>query len=105
MAATSTGRWYLDQSWKGPIIDTHRLDHTLVGTLTFRGTDIPIQGSEFLFMADYDVPAGSWFDVNSNPVVVDYIGADITVVPLPPTAWLMTAGLSMLAGLARSRKT
>ena len=77
---------------------------TLVGTLTFRGADIPVLGTSFLTMADNDVPAGSWFDVNSNPVIVDYIGADITVVPLPAAAWLMIGGLGMLAGFSRKRK-
>ena len=83
---------------------------TLVGTLTFRGTDIPQLGTSLLTMADNDTPAGSWFATDgSGPLIVDYLGpagveAEINVVPIPAAAWLMVGGLGMLVGFARRRR-
>ena len=73
----------------------------LVGVLTF---DALAAGVAALTMADNDVPAGSWFDVNSNPMTIAYTGAEIHVVPLPAAVWLMLGGLGMLLGFGKKRR-
>ena len=75
---------------------------TLVGSLSFSGLDL---GVSPLTMTDNDFPAGAWFATDgSGPLVVDYGTGQVTVVPVPAAAWLMTGGLGMLLGFARKRK-
>lgn len=48
---------------------------------------------------------GGFFDINGAAMPVEFIGAQITTIPLPPTIWLLTGAASMLLGFSRNNKT
>lgn len=73
---------------------------TLVGSLSFTGAAM---GTSLLTMTDNDLPAGSWFDVSSNPINMVYAGSSVTVVPVPAAVWLFGSGLLGLIGITRQR--
>jgi len=74
---------------------------TLVGTLSFTGLSV---GVSPITMATNDLPAGDWYDVDSNLMDVVYGDAEINVVPVPAAVWLFGTGLLGLIGVARRRK-
>ena len=74
---------------------------TLVGTLSFTGLSV---GVSPVTMATNDLPAGDWYDVDSNLMEVAYNGAEVNVVPVPAAVWLFGTGLLGLIGVARRRK-
>ena len=71
---------------------------TLVGTLSFTGLSV---GVSPVTMATNDLPAGDWYDVDSNLMEVAYNGAEVNVVPVPAAVWLFGTGLLGLIGVAR----
>ncbi len=73
---------------------------TLVGTLSFTGLSM---STSLLTMANNDLPAGDWFDIDGNPMQVVYGNAQIGIpdIPIPAAVWLFGSGLLTLLGLAR----
>lgn len=49
--------------------------------------------------------AGAWQDANNTAIVVDHIGASVTVnaVPVPAAVWLFGSGLIGLVGISRRK--
>lgn len=54
---------------------------------------------------DVGITGGGWGDADGNEIIVDYIGATVTVeaVPVPAAVWLFGSGLIGLVGVARRR--
>ena len=44
-------------------------------------------------------------DPTVKPFTPDFVGANVSVVPLPAAAWLMMGGLAALGGFARRRRS
>lgn len=75
----------------------------VLGQLVFNGA---AAGFSSIMLRDDDAIGGGWIAAADGvtPIDVSYIGAEVTVVPLPAAAWLMLGGLGMLLGFGKQRK-
>lgn len=75
-----------------------------VGILTFN-TLLSDPTSTSFTMTDNDSPAGPFFSATTSlQQIVTYQGAAVTIVPLPATVWLFSAGLIGFVGLIKKRR-
>lgn len=79
---------------------------TNVGTLTFSVLGGPVQ-STALMLSD-SVKWSGFFDVDGDPLEVNYVGAEfgrLNAVPLPGSQWLLLSAAAGLAGVLRRRSS
>ena len=61
-------------------------------------------GVAALWMNDHDLPSAGFIGIDGQPIMVDYLGATITVVPLPAAVWQFIGGLALMLRAGRFRK-
>ncbi|MFK7888398.1 MAG: VPLPA-CTERM sorting domain-containing protein [Gammaproteobacteria bacterium] len=93
--------------FNGAVGDFNGLTTGTIATVSFQVIGLTGSSNTSIAPSGTEGDSGPWIDGKFGDVIienVDYLGAEVRVVPVPAAAWLMLSGVGALFGFRRSYK-